>query len=88
MDAFEEPVYCRGEAGKFTVKATMSSGNWIKFMGGELSPVNAALTKKMKIEGASVALTQLPLAVLRKAYQEAADLLQLGKSGPAKGNER
>lgn len=70
IDATGDPIFSEGTPEKFEVRATMTKDNWLSMLRGNLSPTQAMLRKKLKVEGSIVAITSLSMDALLRTYQE------------------
>ncbi|MEW6475711.1 MAG: SCP2 sterol-binding domain-containing protein [Actinomycetota bacterium] len=70
IDASGDPVFSEGTPEKFEVRATMTKADWISLLAGKLSPTQAMLRKKLKVEGSVAAITSLSMDALIRTYKE------------------
>ena len=70
IDATGDVVFSEGTPESFTVRATMKKDDWMTMLGGKLSPTQAMLRKKLKVEGSVAAITSLSMDALLRSYKE------------------
>ena len=70
IDVTGEPFFSEGRPEKFEVRATMTKADWMSLLAGKLSPTQALLRKRLKVEGSVVAITSLSMDALLRTYKE------------------
>jgi putative sterol carrier protein len=69
IDAGAEPVYREGTPERFDVRASLTKDDWIAVLAGKLSPTQAMLRKKLKVEGSVITVMSLPMDALLRCYK-------------------
>jgi putative sterol carrier protein len=70
IDASGEPFFSEGTPEKYEVLAKMLKADWLAMLSGKLSPTQAMLRKKLKVEGSIAAITSLSMDALLRTYKE------------------
>ena len=70
IDATGDPAFSEGLPANFTVRSTMKKDDWMALLEGKLSPTQAMLRKKFKIEGSVAAIAALSMDALLRTYKE------------------
>ena len=70
IDASGPAAFGEGIPDRFDVRATMTKEDWLKTLRGQLSPTQAMLRKKIKVEGSTVAIMGLSMDALIQTYTD------------------
>jgi putative sterol carrier protein len=70
VDASGDTRFSEGLPDRFDVRATMSKDDWLSMLRGKLSPTQAMLRKKLKVEGSIAAIASLSMEALLRTYKE------------------
>ncbi|MDQ1490134.1 MAG: sterol transfer family [Actinomycetota bacterium] len=70
IDCSGDPIFSEGTPEKFEVRAKMLKADWLSMLSGKLSPTQAMLRKKLKVEGSIAAITSLSMDALLRTYKE------------------
>lgn len=68
IDATAEPLFSEGTPERRDVRVTMTKDDWIQALQGKLSPTQALLRKKIKLEGSMMVMTSLSMDALTRVY--------------------
>lgn len=70
IDATGPATFGEGTPERYDVRATMLKEDWLKTLQGQLSPTQAMLRKKIKVEGSTMAIMSLSMDALVQTYAE------------------
>ena len=70
IDTSAAPAFSEGTPDQFDVRSLMTKDDWLQMLRGQLSPTQAMLRKRLKVEGQIAAIMSLSMDALLRAYQE------------------